>query len=522
MIQQQIPESANNQDYRTAGQNMPAKSGPFLARVISHNDPTYMGILEVQIIHEVNGKRTEGEIIKARYLSPFFGVTSSKFVGPSQTYDDTQKSYGFWMVPPDVGNLVVVIYIEGDSANAYWIGCGFDDRMNFMTPGYAATKFAVTKQTGKKRVPVAEYNKELISSYKDATTYEKPAHPLEKVLNDQGLLEDDTRGITTSSARREQPSLVFGISTPGPSDKNGKKGVYGKLDSQVPNAPISRLGGSSFVMDDGDDKFLRKKHASLAPPEYGAVELGGSGDVKIPHNELIRLRTRTGHQILLHNSEDLIYIGNARGTTWIELSSDGKIDIYAEDSVSVRTKKDFNFYADRDFNIEAGRNINIKSGAETQIETGADYNIIVGKNGKLTIANHYDVNSGGHMHHTCGESHHIKAGVNIIGTSGNHIHFNGPEANTAEVALALKTHTLADLTTQDGSITPKISIVRRMPTPEPYPHHENLEPAKFKSAIIDRDSEGRYTGNTSSLSGPASFWKKYSTDPDTFERQKKV
>ena len=72
----------------------------------------------------------------------------------------------------------------------------------------------------------------------------------------------------------------------------------------------------------------------------------------------IRLRTRTGHQILMHNTEDLIYVGNAKGTAWIELSSNGKIDIYARDSISVHTENDLNFTADRDINFQAGREFN--------------------------------------------------------------------------------------------------------------------------------------------------------------------
>ena len=31
----------------------------------------------------------------------------------------------------------------------------------------------------------------------------------------QGLVQDNVRGTTSSSARRESPSAVFGISTPG-------------------------------------------------------------------------------------------------------------------------------------------------------------------------------------------------------------------------------------------------------------------------------------------------------------------
>ena len=84
----------------------------------------------------------------------------------------------------------------------------------------------------------------------------------------QGLIKDDTRGITTSSARREVPSAVFGISTPGPIDKNGKRGKIGKAEHLVDGAFVSRLGGSTFVMDDGNDKFIRKTAAGEGPPEY--------------------------------------------------------------------------------------------------------------------------------------------------------------------------------------------------------------------------------------------------------------
>ena len=103
------------------------------------------------------------------------------------------------------------------------------------------------------------------------------------------------------------------------------------------------------------------------------------GDVN-GQNELIRLRTRTGHQILMHNSQDLIYIANSKGTAWIEMTSAGKIDIYAADSVSIHSEKDFNFRADRDINLEAGRNINVRAGKnmETNV-TGYNYLVVDGE-----------------------------------------------------------------------------------------------------------------------------------------------
>lgn len=396
--------------------------GPYLARIISHLDPKYMGTLQVELLRDVgNLPSRTGNIFQVKYLSPFYGVTGIQYLGNNNTFNDTQKSYGMWMIPPDPGSLVMVIFAEGDPKQGYWIGCVQDEHMNFMVPGLAATE--INTENSNKKLPVAEYNKRKNDlQYSDSTQIKKPVHPLSAVLQEQGLIEDENRGITTSSARREVPSAVFGISTPGPLDRSSgaPKGPLGKFESKISGAFISRLGGTTFVMDDGDDKFIRKTHASSGPPDYVSLENKESGgEPNIPHNELVRIRTRTGHQILLHNSEDLIYIGNARGTTWVELTSNGKIDIFAEDSISIHTKQDLNITADRDINLKAGRHVN--------------------------------VNAGGHIWETSGGTNETRAGGDIIETAPN-IHMNGPAAATAPAP-------------------------QRVPQHEPWAGHENLNPS---------------------------------------------
>lgn len=649
------------------------KPGPYLAKIVSHLDPTYMGILQVELLLESgNYESRETQIYPVKYISPFMGQTSIEFVSETDDYDNTQKSYGFWMVPPDPGNIVIVFFIDGDPSKGYWIGCIGDSTSNFQIPGYAATSYHIDGE--KPRVPVAEHNKVAQKPQTDATKIPKPKSPLHDVLKNQGTWEDDTRGITTSSARRDLPSAVFGISTPGPTDKAGKKGKVGKFEHEIPAAFVSRLGGSSFVMDDGDDKWEREKTPSEGPPVYKNVEGGETGLRDRPHNELIRLRTRTGHQILLHNSEDLIYIGNSRGTAWIELTSDGKIDIYAEDSINIRTKQDFNFYCDRDFNLEVGRNFNTKVHGEMHTHVQKDKVLIIDRDQKIhvkrrkdeTVDEQYrqtvnddvkkyyskdythnidgrmdfrvangvsftggkgaagpsfapydttredpadpcandgdtsspiedhngptpdridvkiyknmriehigvsvdhtidgylktkvkgavdintdstwkhtssgdiDIKAGGHIFNTSGGSNETKAGGNIIETAPSGIHMNGPTAGTAPTAaiavlpeearisakgtipLVLKTHKLPDLETPNAESTTDISLImRRMPSPEPYPHHENLDPEKFKPKETDRDVDGRYREESESMRPEPEYWKTYTTVTDTFSK----
>jgi len=350
--------------------------GPYIATVVSHLDTKFMGSLKVRLDRTMtagNNPTDDQNLLTAFYASPFYGVTSFRALGANDDYRETQQSYGFWAVPPDVGTRVLVTFVEGRADICFWFACVPDDYMNFMVPdGRAATTLVTpgsgTNQVGKK-LPVGEYNKRITATNGNTspTTYQKPVNnDFVDRLTEAGLLEDDTRGLTTSSARREVPSAVFGINTPGPLDKRaGAKGLVAGTDDHNMQIFSQRLGGHSIVMDDGDANILRRGHPSETPAEYVDIENTDepvSEEMRtLPANELFRIRTRTGHQILLHNTEDLIYISNSRGTAWIELTSNGKIDIYAQDSISMHTEGEFNVTADSNINLTSGGNINLNA-----------------------------------------------------------------------------------------------------------------------------------------------------------------
>ena len=281
-------------------------------------------------------------------------------------------------------------------------------------------------------------------------------------------MEDETRCLTTSSSRREVPSSVFGINTPGPIDK-----VYSNRQQTSKNA---RLGGTSFVMDDGDDKFVRKTKASEGAYEYVNVEsmdqetyAGAEKQANVPHNELFRIRTRTGHQILLHNSEDLVYIANANGTAWIEMTANGKIDFFAEDSVSVHSKGDFNFKTDRDFNLQAGRDINLKSATVNQEST--THNVLVSGAQTVEVTGQQTITTGNTNHYAGGNINLDVGGlVNIA---------NG-------IAVATPVSPLATWSLP-GEANP--TIMKRVPQHEPWSHHENYDPMAVALIKTDRSEQ---------------------------------
>jgi putative chitinase len=494
----------------TRSQGRLPSAGPFLAEITNHLDPTYMGSLEVSLIKNLqNSTNNQEDTYIVRYLNPFYGVTSVRYEGNnSSNFNDVQKSYGMWMIPPDVGTVVMVIFIDGDPNQGYWMGCVQDQFQNHMVPGIAASQQTAMTQEQKNRygttlLPVAEFLKSTQNlNIPNVDKIAKPVHPFADRLVEQGLLLDTTRGVTSSSARREVPSSVFGISTPGPLDtrpgaKTGEIGYETKRQ-----APVSRLGGSTFVMDDGD--------------------INGQ-------NELVRIRTRTGHQILLHNSQDLIYIGNSKGSAWLELTSNGKIDIFAMDSISIHTEADFNFRADRDVNIEAGRHIHMRSVKNMETNIGGYHFLAIDDYSKTSVRHSFDLAIGDTAKITAMADFHLNVGkdilasaassVNVIGgdsvklgsggvfgidangqliLTGSRIDLNGPAAPAPAAADSAETPPLLDINKlpnrdikwgwgpdhfyNTGTIS---TIMQRVPTHEPWPQHENVNPTQFSSAATD-------------------------------------
>jgi len=508
-------------------------SGLYTARVVSHLDPSFMGDLEVTLLREQgNTVGDDSQTFVVRFASPFFGYTGFEYMGQNKAdFNDTQKSYGMWFVPPDVGVTVLVSFVNGDPGQGYWFACIPPRFANQMVPAIAGTtQVELTTEDNKKfntkmPLPTGEMNKKINAdpgdkgeSSIDTDKIKKAVHPIADAFLRQGLLEDDVRGVTTTSARREVPSMVFGISTPGPLDRRpgAKKGSQGKDKDQTPTpVPVSRLGGTTLVMDDGDDRYQRKTPAKTGPVEYvDSLENKPttSGQPDIPYNEYFRVRTRTGHQILMHNSEDLIYIANAQGTAWVELTANGKIDIYAADSISIHTEADLNIRADRDINMEAGRNINMKTetgrwhaevatdleflvNAEAKITVGQNFQLLVGQATKISSNTNCEINSNNDNLFSAGNNTNIGSGGNHI-ESATKIYMNSIAATPATVAdfvQPLELRPNASTSIEVGWNPKKYqagvmkSIMKRIPMHEPWLLHENMAPQLMTPEETDRE-----------------------------------
>jgi hypothetical protein len=280
------------------------------------------------LVTAANGEGTVNSTgIRVSYCSPFYGTTygtdAQLLPNSAQT---AGQSYGMWMVPPDIGNSVLVIFTP--QGQGFWIGCIYDSPSHHMVPaigrsvGGAAKSNAppeiATYLNSSSNVPVVEYDTAstvnptaFASDGLTATPRFAHDHQAMQYVT-QGLDQDLVRGAISSSSLRESPSNVYGISTPGPVS----------APNQIPGKPqgvVARKGGHTFVMDDGDKDGV---------------------------DQLIRLRTSGGHQILMNDTENILYIASKSGSQWIEFSPDGSINVYGAAGINMRSQGPMNLHSD--------------------------------------------------------------------------------------------------------------------------------------------------------------------------------
>lgn len=316
-------------------------AGPHIGIVKNNVDPTRAGRLQVFIPSFGGNELEQTHWITVGYANPYMGAARTPSVttvrSPDNEYTKVNHSYGMWFTPPDIGNQVLIVFVDGDVNHGYWFACIMPDLGHWAIPGQAGAQNLekpldanLAQALTTPPYPAVEFNEtnSLLQQKKsNFLQINKPVHENQtKVLLKQGLEDDKVRGVISSSSQRESPSKVFGISTPGQS---------GNVVDQTTGQVTYRMGGHTLVMDDGD-----------------------SGGI----DQLIRLRTAGGHQILMNDSSEILYIGNKNGTTWLEFTGDGTTNLYSESDINIRSKKSVNLHSDDTINMYAKNNINLFAG----------------------------------------------------------------------------------------------------------------------------------------------------------------
>lgn len=438
------------------------RSEPALAVVKNNIDPTRGGRIQVYIADfGAPDPNDSSSWITVSYLSPFFGATEGN--GGQDTlgsFTQNPSSYGMWFSPPDIGSTVVCIFVNGDMNYGYYIGGVPSPELLQMVPAIGSSE-NVTLNAGEAnsyggatKLPVTNLNTDNSSISDDPKflTAAKPVHSyLASILSQQGLIRDPIRGPITSSALRESPSRVgWGVSTPGrpiykggytddtiaKAAESGKQGALGV---------VARRGGHSIVMDDGD---------------------------LIGQDQLVRIRTALGHQILMSDDGQTLFIIHSNGQSYIELGKEGTIDMYSTNSVNIRTQGDLNLHADNNININATKDLNIAAD-NINIQAETDINYRAGANFKGYTLGTYTIKVDGSMSMGAGGGgSYASAGDMFI--NGSKVNLNSGETSTTPEAVAplsttAHTDTLFDKVKGWAAAPAKLlSIVSRAPAHAPW------------------------------------------------------
>ncbi len=402
--------------------------------IVDTNDPQERGRVRVYCPAFGDLPSTPIELIPwAQFSTPFAGsVDNEKFSrGPESTHKTTGGvAYGMWMIPK-IGAEVLVTCINNNPMLRVCIGCLHSASYVNTLPHGRNVDGVISSATEQ---PIEPYNTNTSKAFGSKTD----------------SYEWATRAADRSVSKVKQGSV------------NAGQTVASKPDSESQGYQPSRIAP--------DIKYSNSTQTSLDPqiyswttPGFHSFTMDDSAD-----NCRMRFRTSTGHQIILDDTNERIYISTAEGESWVELDQDGSVDIFASQKVSIHSSSDINLTSDKTVRIFGNSGIHLQTPQDIRLTSGADTHIQSGAALRLKGSSDAFVTSGGAIN--------LLASDNIIET-GAEIHLNGPAA--------------ADAATQPAHYT------NRVPAHEPWGRCDTKadnghEPKyDYKSDKIGRDNKTR-------------------------------
>lgn len=337
-----------------------SQNGIYLAEVMDTRSPTKSGEIKVWVVSSGTDKNDPSSWIVAKCSSSLYGTTVNNNQN-STRYEVSPTSFGWWNPMPYVGNYVFIFYpvTTGGLTTAYWFGCPVGYQ-NDMIPGIA---YDLTQTN--------DYTPKCETNYKTDNVIPAISYDiLGKSLIQQGLNKDRLRGISSSSASREAPSMCYGFLSPLGNQFVIDDGWSAVGDSESWATSPKTIGDVRNQQTSDNGRFQSKESWSVG--DYGfkgeTIE-----DTPIRYNSGFRLRTRNGTQLLISDNGN-IYMINGDGSAWLELSDDGHIDCYSSTGINASCDGDINLYSKKNINIEANGKIQMKAGDGINIESVSPVN----------------------------------------------------------------------------------------------------------------------------------------------------
>jgi len=439
-------------------------SGVTIGTLIDTNDPQQMG--RVKVFCPMFGDDPEeslDDVPWCIYCSPFGGSLKGGTRGSETTQTDGNVSYGMWAIPK-VGANVMVMCLDGNPTNRVWIGCMYDQYLPHTLPH---GRYMDDTLEG----PLASNEAKI-----------EPLYGNGEEQFDNGLLKKNTSKEWKTRGADSQNTAVDNVRTSGAGTVNKiADNTSGSENELHRGYPLSRQQPEIQVKGTNNND---SQGYSITTPGFHSFAMDDS-----QQNCRIRCRTTSGHQIILDDTNERIYISTAKGENWIEMDQAGNIDMFTSGNFSVHAEKDINFTADKKIKMYAKDGIHLKSEAEikihsekeTHLKSDQDIKVFTDMNMKVHTGLNYhlqaDLNV---LEHAIGDV--VVNGLNVytLATGGNFV-------NGARVDLNMSGSLPNIVTDRDPTLT--IPFTEYAYVPSKVPEHEPWGRIATTEGLVRNESQ---------------------------------
>jgi len=345
-IKKQIDEFNSIYSYKEETSDSVRINSITIGLVVNTDDPLQMGRLQVFCPSLNDNPKKIHHYPWCVYATSFGGVIdNSSFLRGSDAGNNATTGavhYGQWNIP-EQGAHVLVGCIDGDPRRRFWFAC-VNEHQATHTLGHGRYKWSA--EDGTPDGPLSSNETPIEPLYSNMT----------KAFVDRNSREWKSRGADyqITSNRKDEQQI------PNSEKQTYVDEVYEDISNAEQDDWVKGILGahgydwSSFKNISG---FMSSKVYGITTPGFHAITLDDR-----PYNSRIKLRTSSGHQILLDDTNERIYINTFEGNSWIEMDKSGNIDVYAKRRLSFHSEKDFNISTDETFRVKATKGIHLYAG----------------------------------------------------------------------------------------------------------------------------------------------------------------
>ena len=212
-----------------------------------------------------------------------------------------------------------------------------------------------------------------------------------------------------------------------------------------------RVGDQTAVVNNTNRKYDPQVYAWTSPGFHSI-----SMDDRV-ENCRMRFRTTTGHQIVLDDTNERIYISTFKGKNWFEMDAAGNVDLHSDTRINIHAAKDINLTSEQtirmssndihfrakneirmfsfaDTHVVSNAHVRIGSVTDTFIETGGKFTVLAEGDARITSSANVHVLAATSAFMTGGSTVQLMSSGNIIGTGAQVLWNSGPAAQSADSA----------------------------------------------------------------------------------------